>query len=156
MCSQTVGRCCILLRETFSDSVTFTVINKYGKWCHSDFSTVWSHLPCCLSKGPLKQDFLDIYVTTFFLIRKFGNTSALRVILFRKCAKLYLHFKNAEKSWEKSFCFSDNCIWIGCVNLSLLRTENLWPAFNVFTNSPKVLYITKRDFFQLNYLHSDQ
>ena len=47
---------------------------------------------------------------------------------------------------RKRFFFLDNCVWIYCVNFSLLRRENLWPAVNVFTNSPKILHIIKRNF----------
>ena len=31
----------------------------------ADFNSVWARLPCCLGKGPLKQDFFDIYLATF-------------------------------------------------------------------------------------------
>ena len=41
-------------------------------------------LPCCLSKGPQKREFLDIYFTTCFGVRNFGNTPALRVIFLLK------------------------------------------------------------------------
>ena len=62
-----------------------------------------------------------------------------------------------QKKIEKNlFCFWYNCIWIGFVNLSLLRRENLWLGVNVFTNSPKILHITKTDFFQLNCTPIDQ
>ena len=62
-----------------------------------------------------------------------------------------------QKKIEKNlFCFWYNCIWIGFVNLSLLRREKLWLGVNVFTNSLKILHITKRGFFQLNCLHIDQ
>ena len=54
------------------------------------------------------------------------------------------------------FCFWDNCIWRCCNRLSLLRTEYLSLAVNVLTNSPKILHITKRAFFQLSCLHNDQ
>ena len=114
------------------------------------------NLPTWLSKGLLESDFLDIYLTTFFGICNFGNTLAMRVIFSWKCSKFYRHFKNAEKNSEKAFSFLDNCIWIGCVNLSLLGRENLWPAVNVFTNSPKILHITNRHFFQFNCLHIDK
>ena len=60
----------------------------WQKWCHSDFSTVWSHLLCCLSKGPLKRDFLDICLTTFFGIHNFRNTSAMRVIFILEISKI--------------------------------------------------------------------
>ena len=75
---------------------------------------------------------------------------------FWKCSKFCLHLKNAEKNSEKAFCFLDNCIWIGCIKFSLSRRENLWPAINVFTNIPKILHITKGNFFQLNCLVIDQ
>ena len=45
-------------------------------------NSVWAHLPCSLWKGPLKGDFPDIYLITFFGDRNFGNTSAMTVILF--------------------------------------------------------------------------
>ena len=80
----------------------------------------------------------------------------MTVIFFWRCLKFYLHFKNAEKNCEKAFYFLHNCIWILCVNLVLLRRENLWPAVNVFTNSPKIFQITEKDFFQLKYPHGDQ
>ena len=33
--------------------------------CDADGNSVWARFPCCLAKGPLKQDFLDIYLTMF-------------------------------------------------------------------------------------------
>ena len=57
---------------------------------------------------------------------------------------------------EKVFCFWDNSILIGCVKLSLLKSEYLSSAVNVLTNSLKILHSTKRDFFELNSLHSDE
>ena len=59
----------------------------------------------CFSKGPLKCDFVDIYLTTFFGIRNFGNTSATKVIFFLEVFKFYLHFKNEERKLRKSFLF---------------------------------------------------
>ena len=65
-----------------------------------------------------------------------------------KCSKFKLDFKNAQKNSEKVFCFWDNCIWIGCVKLSLLRTEYLPSALNVLTKSLQILNITSRDFLK--------
>ena len=56
----------------------------------------------------------------------------------------------------KLFVFGDNCIWIVCFKLFLLRREYLSSAVNVLTNSLKILHSTKIDFFQMNYVHSDQ
>ena len=38
------------------------------------------------------------------------------------------------------------------LKLSLLRKEHLLSADDVLTNSPNILNISKRDFFQFNYL----
>ena len=36
-----------------------------SRCCNVDFNSAWARLPSCLSKGPLKQAVLDIYLTTF-------------------------------------------------------------------------------------------
>ena len=79
-------------------------------------------------------------------------------MFFWKSWKFNLDFKNAKKKkrWEENFRFWDHCISIGCNNMFLLKREYLSSSGNVLTNSLKILHITKRDFFQLNYFHSDQ
>ena len=119
-------------------------------------STVLWAIPCCLLKVLLKQEFLDIYFTTYFGVRNFGNTSAMRVILFWNRSKFNIDLKYEETSSENGFCFWVICILIGCIKLSLLRREYLSLAVNVLTNNPQNLHITKRYFFQLSFLHSDQ
>ena len=52
------------------------------------FQQISARFPCCFPKDPLKRDFLDIDVTMFFGVRNFGNTSAMRVILFLKMFKI--------------------------------------------------------------------
>ena len=64
--------------------------------------------------------------------------------------------KNAAKNPEKVFFFSDNCIWIGIVKLSLWRTRYFSSEANVLTSSPKILHVNKRDFFLLNFLGGDR
>ena len=73
--------------------------------CRSDCNSVSTYLLCCLSKSPLKHDFLDIYLTTFFGALNFGNRSDMTVILFGKCSKFNINFKQARKSSENVFCF---------------------------------------------------
>ena len=108
------------------------------------------------SKAPLKREFLENYHTRFFGVRKFKNTSAMKVIFFFKCSKLNLSFRDVRKNWEKVFCFWDICIW-ACVNkLSLSRREYLSSAVNVLRNSSNILHITKTGFSQLNCIQSDQ
>ena len=134
------------------------MINKHSKVSGVQISTVFGpiyHAAC--RKVHYKRDFLNIKLTTFFGVGNFANTSAMRVILFFwKCSKCYLHFKNAEKSFEQNFCLWDYFTWIGCVTLSLLRREHLSSTVNALTNSLKTLHITKRDFFGLNCFRSDQ
>ena len=115
----------------------------------SDFISVLVGLPLYLSKGPLKWDFLDIYLTTFFGVRKFKNTSAMRVIFFLKMfkieSKIWKFKKKKRKSWEKFFPFWENCMWNCCNKLPRLRREYLPSAVNVLTKSPKIFGITNRD-----------
>ena len=61
-----------------------------------------------------------------------------------------------QRKIEKSLSSKDNNVTIACVNLSLLRRKYLSLEVNVLTNSLKILNSTKRDFFQLSYIHSDQ
>ena len=60
------------------------------------------------------------------------------------------------KNGEKTFCFLDNCILIGCYDLSILQREYLPLAVTVLTNSPKIANITKIDISQLNFSQSDE
>ena len=99
---------------------------------------LWARLPYCLSKDPLKRDFLDIYLATF----SESVTSKIQNLwgssFDSKCLKFNVDFKNAAKNWEKVFCFWDNCIWIGIVKLSLLRTRYSSLAANILANSRKI------------------
>ena len=103
-------------------------------------------LPCYSSKGPLKRDFLGIYLTKFsdWLSLKIQNL--WRSSFASKNLKFNLHFKNAAESCRKLFSFSDNCIWIGIVKLSLLRTGYTSSAANVLRSSLKILDVNKIDF----------
>ena len=74
---------------------------------------------------------------------------------FSKSSKLNLNFKNTAKNWEKSFCFSDNCIQIGIARFSLLRTGYFSLGANLLTSSPKILRFNQRDFLRLNWLGCD-
>ena len=56
--------------------------------CHSNVNNDWARLPSSFSKGPMKPDFSDIDLTTFFGVRNFRNKSAIRIILFLKMFKI--------------------------------------------------------------------
>ena len=47
-----------------------------------DSKCVCAALPCCLWRGPLKLDFSDIHLITFFRVSNFGYTLAMRGINF--------------------------------------------------------------------------
>ena len=53
-------------------------------------------LTCCFTKGPLKEDFLETFLTTFLRVRNFANTSAVRVTFYWNCSKINLAFKNGD------------------------------------------------------------
>ena len=62
-----------------------------------------------------------------------------------------------QKKIDKNvFSFLDNCTCIGCLKVSLLKTECLSSVVIMLTNSPSILHITKGGFFQLNFLHINQ
>ena len=113
-------------------------------------------MPCCLYKGPLKRDFLNIYLTRFLESVNLEIQKLWGSFSFSKCLKFKLDLKNASKNWEKVFSFWDNCIWIDIVKLSLLRTGYFSLAANVLTSSTKIWHVNKRDFFQLNWIGSDK
>ena len=91
-----------------------------------------------------------------FVVCKFRNTKAVRVIFFWKYLKFMLDLKNAPKKWEKVFSFWDNCIRIGIVQFSLSRAGYFSPVAKVWTSSRKICHVNKRDFFEYNFVASHQ
>ena len=77
----------------------------WSKSYDAGFNIVWTLLPYCLSKGLLKRDFLDIYLTTFSesVISNMQNLWGLSS--FSKYSKFNLNFKNTAKMDEKLFVF---------------------------------------------------
>ena len=120
------------------------------------------HLPCwpfqaiyhvTCGKNLWNETFLDIYLTTFFGVRKFKKTFKLWwSSFFWNCSKLNLILENAKTNSENIFPFWDKRIWKCSYKVSLLRRKYLSSAFNGLTNSPKILHIIKRHFFQLKCL----
>ena len=75
-------------------------------------------------------------------------------IFFLKMFKIESSSPNCDKKFGKSFFVSE--IIASWNKLSQLRREYLWSAVNILTKSPKIWHITKREFLQLNCVHSDQ
>ena len=128
----------------------------WKSFCDAYFNSACVRVPCCLSKGPLKWDFLDIYLTTFSESLNSEIQNLWRSFFVSKYLIFHLDFKNSVKNSGKVLCFWENCIWIGIVKFSLLRTWYSSTAANVLTSSPKILHVDKRDFFQLNLFSSDR
>ena len=122
----------------------------------ADFSSALVPLPCSLSKGPQKRDFLDIYLTTFpeSVISEIQNL--WRSPFFVKMSKITFTFQNFSKKLTKILRFWDNCIWIRIVKFSLLRTGYFSSAANVLTSSLRMWPLKNRYFFGFNWLRSDQ
>ena len=69
---------------------------------------------------------------------------------------LFRHLSDYVFGVRKIFSFWDNCIWIGIVKLSLLRTGYFSSAANVLTSSPKTWHVKKQLFFEHNFVASDE
>ena len=76
-------------------------------------------------------------------------------MFFWKCSKFNADLENADRNSEKMFCFWEKGIWIVCFQLCLLIREYLSSAVNALRKSLKNFDVSKGNFFQLNYLHSD-
>ena len=112
----------------------------------------------CLSSAVnmLAKSLKTLHVTrsNFFQLNYLHNDQQIWSGSFHwKCSNFDVDLKNAHKNWEKVFCFSDRCIWIVCIELSLLRREYL--SVKVLTKRLKTLHVTKSNFFELNYFHRD-
>ena len=124
--------------------------------CDADFNSAWTYLPYYFLKHPLKQYFLDIYLTTF----SESVTSKIQNLwgssFYSKSLNVNLDFKAIAKILEIFFFFRHNCIWIRIVKLSLLRTGYFLLVANVLTRYPQIWHVNKWDFFEQNFVASDQ
>ena len=146
-------------RDTCSIWISFTGINKYGKFAVVlPWTVFWPvcHVTC--QRVLWNETFLEIYLTTFYEVPKFKNWFKVWASsLFWKCSKLNPNLGNAERKMEYDvFPFWDNWIWKCCNKLPLLGGEHILSAVNGLTNSHEIFHITQRDFFNLNCLHRDQ
>ena len=77
----------------------------------------------CLWKCVIKRVFLDIiyprhfHSVTWEIYKLRGPSSLL------KCSKINVDFRNGANNSKQVICFLDNCIWIGCGQISLLRRQ---------------------------------
>ena len=71
--------------------------------CDADFKSIMARWLCCLSLGPLKQDFLDIYLTTFSESIVSDIQNLWGSSLFSKSLKFILDFKMQQKRGKNIF-----------------------------------------------------
>ena len=142
-------------KRDFSNSISLGMVDEFD-FNSADFNNAWARLTCCLSNCPLTRDVLDIYLITFSesVISEIQNLWLSS--FYSKCSKFNIDLQNAAKNSEQFFCFSDNWLWIVILKLSLLRTGYFSSAANVLTSGPKIWHINKRDFFEHNFVASDQ
>ena len=137
------------IRETFSNSVYLAVTNEFEKGEVMEIRTV-------LFEG-FSEMWLFRHLSNYvFGARNFGNTKAIRLIFFLKTFKISVRFQKTNKKLRKSFFFSDKCIWIGIIKLSLIRTRYFSSVANVLTRSPNIWHVNRRDFSEHNFLASYQ
>ena len=88
MCEQTVSRFFIAPKRDFFQLNYVHSDHEIRQRCdHPGINSVWARLPYCFWKGPLKRDFPDIYLITFFGVCNFQNTLPMRAIFFLKKLK---------------------------------------------------------------------
>ena len=139
-----------IIQRVFSNQNSFHM-DQYIWWrcCLSALNSALARLPYYLSKGPLKRVFFGIYLATFWhsvnsKIYELGGSS-----FFLNCSKLNLNSEHVFRFW-------DNSIWKCCNKSPLLRRQYLSSTVNGLTNSPNILNIIKRDFFNPNLFLKDQ
>ena len=101
--------------------------------------------------GPFRYLSEQVFSSPYF--REYISFEGL---FFFKMLKIWSRYQKFDLDIRLFICFSDICIGIGCIKLSLLTRKYLSSVVNLLTNSPKIFYITKTDFSRLNLTHNDQ
>ena len=87
----------ISLREIFFKSNSTEWWKMWWKCSDANFTRIWDPLTCWLSKGVVKECFLESNVTKSFTAHKFRNKVALTIILFFKIFKIWYRFQKLNK-----------------------------------------------------------
>ena len=134
------------IRETFTNSIPFAVINEYDKGALMQISTMLGHVNHIAYGSICELDIFTHLSDYVFRVRNFENTKSMRVTFFWKMVKIKSRLQKCSKNWGKVSCLWDNCIWIGIVKLSLWRTGYFSSAANVLTSSPKICMSIRETF----------
>ena len=101
MSLKTVLRFCISLRDAFSNSTGFTVINKYGKDGVFRFPQCLVSLTMLLVKGSSETTLFRHFFNHVFRVRKFGNNWTMRDILVLKMLEILSRFQKCRSKLRK-------------------------------------------------------
>ena len=123
----------------------------WQKGSREDFTSVWNPLTSWLSKGILKQRFLESDLTKFFTVCKFGNMLAMTIIVLN-----LIWIPEFEPKIKDNFLV----FWIIALELGAANSHNTKDIFYIYiyifslavselTNSPKVSHITKTNIFKI-------
>ena len=104
----------------------------------------------------LKRRFLDSALAEIFTVCNSDIHQRWQTSFFPKCLKFDVDSRNWIKNWEKVYCFSDNCIWIGSCKFSQPWTGYLPSAVTVLTNTSKISPNTRGEIFQINFNENDE
>ena len=144
------------IRETFPTQLTWQWLMNMIKvrWCR--FQKCFGTFTMLLLKRSSEKRLIRHLSNHVFRVRNFANTKAVRVNFFFKTFKMSSRFQKCRENWAELFSFWDNCIWIGVVKLSLLKPGYFSSATNVLTSTLKIWNVNKQDFFEHNFVASDQ
>ena len=99
----------MLIRETYSNTISFPVTNEYDKDAVMQISTVFGHSYHVACRIVLRN-FLGIYVTTFSESVISEKQKLWGSSFCSKRSKFQIDFKNAAKNTEKVSRFPGSCI----------------------------------------------
>ena len=116
-------------------------------WCRERYQQCLGTFTMLLLEGSSEAGLFINSPDYVFVGRNFGNTKSTSVIFFSKYLKFNLDCKNLAENWKNVFCCWDNCIWIGSVKLSLIKTGYFSSAANVLLKTlPKFSMWIKETF----------
>ena len=105
MCYETSLRVNISLGDIFLGRFSQSDEKIWWKCSYADFSSVWHHSTCWLSKSVLKLCFLESALTKSFTAWNFRNKVAITIIIFFKMFKIWCRLQKWNENIRKRFHF---------------------------------------------------
>ena len=138
----------------FSNWFTFTVIRKYGKSDVIQITAMFDPFTMLFLEGSSEMQLFRHFSNNIFRNPQLMKCIKYEDHLFCESVQNFIYILKMQRKMEKKlFVFeiiaSELAVLI-CLNK---EKKKLRSAVNMFRNSPKILPITNREFFQPNYLH---